>query len=38
MKTKTKLRFQDLPKDSADLCRVLLPRPIHDTLCRKIKL
>ena len=32
MKTKasTKLRFQDLPKDYAGLCRGLLPRPIHD--------
>ena len=32
MKTKTKLRFQDLPKDSAALCRVFLPRPIHDAV------
>jgi antitoxin component HigA of HigAB toxin-antitoxin module len=30
MKTKTKLRFADLPKDYAGLCRVFLPRPIHD--------
>ena len=30
MKTKTKFRFQDLPKDYAALCRVFLPRPIHD--------
>ncbi len=31
MKTKTKLRFQDLPKDYGSLCRdVLLPRPIRD--------
>ncbi len=31
MKTKTKFRFQDLPKDYVALCRdVLLPRPIHD--------
>jgi HTH-type transcriptional regulator/antitoxin HigA len=30
MKTKTKFRFQDLPKDYASLCRVFLPRPIHD--------
>jgi HTH-type transcriptional regulator / antitoxin HigA len=30
MKTKTKLRFQDLPKDYVSLCRVFLPRPIHD--------
>jgi HTH-type transcriptional regulator/antitoxin HigA len=32
MKTKTKLRFQDLPKDYAALCRVFLPRPIHDAV------
>jgi HTH-type transcriptional regulator/antitoxin HigA len=30
MKTKTKLRFADLPRDYAALCRVFLPRPIHD--------
>ena len=30
MKTKTKLRFQDLPKEYTALCRVFLPRPIHD--------
>jgi HTH-type transcriptional regulator/antitoxin HigA len=30
MKSKTKLRFQDLPKDYESLCRVFLPRPIHD--------
>ena len=31
MKTKTKLRYQDLPKDYGSLCReILLPRPIHD--------
>ena len=30
MKTKTKLRFQDLPKEYAALCRVLLPRTIHN--------
>ena len=30
MKTKTKLRFQHLPKEYAALCRVFLPRPIHD--------
>ena len=29
-KAKTKLRFQDLPKNYAALCRVFLPRPIHD--------
>jgi HTH-type transcriptional regulator/antitoxin HigA len=32
MKTKTKLRFQDLPKDYPALCRVFLPRPIHDNV------
>jgi HTH-type transcriptional regulator/antitoxin HigA len=32
MKTKTKLLFQDLPKDYAALCRVFLPRPIHDAV------
>jgi HTH-type transcriptional regulator / antitoxin HigA len=32
MKPRTKLRFQDLPKDYAALCRVLLPRPIHDAV------
>ena len=32
MKTKTKLRFQDLPKDYAALCRLFLPRPIHDAM------
>ena len=26
----SKLRFQDLPKEYASLCRVFLPRPIHD--------
>ena len=31
MKTRTKLRYQDLPKDYGSLCReILLPRPIHD--------
>lgn len=30
MKTKTKLRFQDLPKEYTSLCRLFLPRPIHD--------
>jgi HTH-type transcriptional regulator/antitoxin HigA len=30
MNTKTKLRFEDLPKNYAALCRLLLPRPIHD--------
>ena len=32
MKTKTKVRFQDLPKDYAALCRVFLPRPIRDAV------
>jgi HTH-type transcriptional regulator/antitoxin HigA len=32
MKTKTKLRFQDLPKDYSALCRMFLPRPIHDAV------
>src|SRR5580704_3301692 len=32
MNTKTKLRFQDLPKDYAALCRLFLPRPIHDAV------
>jgi len=32
MKTKTKLRFQSLPKDYAALCRVFPPRPIHDAV------
>jgi HTH-type transcriptional regulator / antitoxin HigA len=30
MKTKTKLRFQDLPKEYNALCRIFLPRPIRD--------
>jgi HTH-type transcriptional regulator/antitoxin HigA len=32
MKTKTKFRFQDLPKDYPALCRVFLPRPLHDAV------
>lgn len=32
MKTKMKICFQDLPKDYAALCRVFLPRPIHDAV------
>lgn len=32
MKTKIKMRFADLPKDYAALCRVFLPRPIHDAV------
>src|SRR5229473_1366395 len=30
MNTKTKFRFHDLPKNYESLCRVFLPRPIHD--------
>lgn len=30
MKTKSKLRFQNLPKSYEALCKLLLPRPIHD--------
>lgn len=30
MKTKEKLRFKDLPRDYISLCRVFLPRRIHD--------
>lgn len=29
-KSKTRLRFADMPKDYAALCRLHLPRPIHD--------
>jgi HTH-type transcriptional regulator / antitoxin HigA len=29
-RTKTKLRFRDLPKAYASLCGVFLPRPVHD--------
>jgi len=32
MKTKTKPRFEDLPKDYAGLCRRLPPRLIHDAV------
>lgn len=32
MKTKTKIQFADLPKDYMALCRVFLPRPIHDAV------
>jgi len=32
MKAKAKLRFEDLPKDYAGLCRVFLPRPIRDAV------
>ena len=30
MKKQTKRSFEDLPKNYAALCRLLLPRPIHD--------
>lgn len=30
MKTKTGKTFQSMPKEYAALCRVFLPRPIHD--------
>lgn len=30
MKTKTKFRFADLPKEYTALCRLFLPRPIRD--------
>lgn len=29
---KEKMRFEDLPKDYAGLCRLHLPRPIHDKI------
>jgi HTH-type transcriptional regulator/antitoxin HigA len=32
MNTRTKRGFKELPKDYANLCRVLLPRPIHDAV------
>lgn len=32
MKTKTKISFASLPKDYTGLCRVFLPRPIHDAV------
>ncbi|HNQ88957.1 MAG TPA: transcriptional regulator [Verrucomicrobiota bacterium] len=32
MKTKTRLRFADLPRDYAGLCTLLPPRPIHDAV------
>ena len=32
MKAKAKIRFADLPKDYAGLCRLLRPRPIRDPL------
>lgn len=30
MKTRNTLHFPSLPKDYAGLCRLLMPRPIHD--------
>lgn len=30
MKTQNGQRFSDLPKEYAGLCRLLMPRPIHD--------
>ncbi|HWX23194.1 MAG TPA: transcriptional regulator [Candidatus Binatia bacterium] len=30
MKTKSKFRFQDFPKDYERLCRLFLPRPVRD--------
>lgn len=32
MRTKTEFRFQALPKDYAGLCRLHMPRPIHDAV------
>ncbi|MEO5804206.1 MAG: transcriptional regulator [Verrucomicrobiota bacterium] len=32
MKTKTKINFASLPKDYNALCRLFLPRPIHDAV------
>lgn len=32
IRAKTKLRFGDLPKDYAALCRLLLPRPLRDSV------
>jgi len=32
MNTKPKQRFAELPRDYAALCRVFLPRPIHDAV------
>ncbi len=32
MKTRTALRFAELPRDYADLCDVLMPRPVHDVV------
>jgi len=35
MRTDTKPQFLRLPRDYAGLCRVLLPRPIHDSVERE---
>ena len=32
MRTMTEFRFQALPKDYAGLCRLHMPRPIHDAM------
>lgn len=32
MKTATKIEFRKLPKTYAGLCRLLMPRPIHDNV------
>src|SRR5689334_18299084 len=32
MKTRSKLRFRQLPKDYASLCQLFLPRPIRDAV------
>ena len=32
MKTKTGIRFADLPCDYAALCGLLMPRPVHDAV------
>ena len=32
MKTKTAIRFEKLPRDYSGLCRVLMPRPVHDAV------
>src|SRR5687767_10580712 len=31
-KNTARLQFKDLPKDYARLCRVFLPRPVHDSV------
>ena len=32
MKAKTQLRFEEMPHDYSGLCRLLIPRPIHDRI------